>query len=252
MTRIGIGTEMRGRGRESNHTRMGFENFNALIKICWKQGLRWFDSADLYGTHQFLARALKQFQRKDYVIVSKIWWRSGLLPERERLSADILVERFLKELKTDYIDICLLHCLNNNNWTTKLSDYMEALDKVKRKGMIRAHGVSCHNLGALKVAAEEPWVDTVHARINPFGVNMDAPTKDVEPVLRKMHENDKGVIGMKILGEGKYADDSQKKDKAITYVLQGGFVDAMTIGFEKPQHVTDFTARVRKVPKVKA
>jgi len=250
MTRVGMGTGMHGGGRQSNHTRMGFENFNTLIKTCWYQGMRWFDVADLYGTHPFLARSLAQMPRKDYVISTKIWWRSGSLPEHERPGADAVVERFLKELGTDYIDIVQLHCLASKDWPTELSEYMTGLDKCKQKGLIRAHGISCHSLESLETAIAEPWVDTVHARINPFGAKMDGPTEKVEPVLRKLHEAGKGLIAMKVIGEGTFGNDGEKKDQSIKYVLQGGFIDAITIGFEKVEHIDDFTARARKVPVV--
>ena len=58
----------------------GQEKFNALARGCYERGMRVFDVADLYGTHPFLANALKQMPRKDYVIFSKIWWRPGGLP----------------------------------------------------------------------------------------------------------------------------------------------------------------------------
>ncbi|MBC8217629.1 MAG: aldo/keto reductase, partial [Planctomycetes bacterium] len=121
VSRVGLGTGMRGGNRQSNHTRMGKEKFNALAMGCYERGLRLFDVADLYGTHPYLAGALGKMRRKDYVISTKIWWRSGSLPEKERPDADVLVERFLNELNTDYIDLVLLHCVVSEKWPTELS-----------------------------------------------------------------------------------------------------------------------------------
>ena len=73
VSRVGLGTGMRGGKRQSNHTRMGKEKFDALAQGCYERGIRLFDVADLYGTHPFLARALRKMRRKDYVISSKIW-----------------------------------------------------------------------------------------------------------------------------------------------------------------------------------
>jgi len=64
---------------------------------------------------------------------------------------------------------------------------MDSLAQLKSKGIIRAHGVSCHSLAALEAAAAEPWVDSVHARINPFGMSMDDKPDKVVPVLKKLH-----------------------------------------------------------------
>jgi len=124
---------------------------------------------------------------------------------------------------------------------------MERLAKLKEQGVIRAKGVSVHSLPALEAAVKEPWVDTVNVRINPFGVKMDAPTDQVVPVLQRLHEAGKGVVGMKIIGEGQFRNDAEKKDKSIAFALTCGCVDAMTVGCETPAEVDDLIARIRKV-----
>ena len=73
--------------------------------------------------------------------------------------------------------------------------------------MIRALGVSCHSLEALEAAATEPWVESVHARINPFGMSMDDKPEKVVPVLKQLHAAGKGVVGMKIVGEGRLREE---------------------------------------------
>lgn len=252
VSRVGLGTGMRGGGRQSNHTRMGQERFNALARGCYERGIRLFDVADLYGTQLFLAEALKKMPRKDYAISTKIWWQPGGIPEKERDPADVLVERFLKELNTDYIDLVLLHCVDSQEWPTELSGYMNTLAKLKKKGLIRAHGLSCHSLEALQASVDEPWVDSVHARINPFAAKMDIRQVEdmpkVEAVLKALRKQGKAVIGMKILGEGTFRDSDEKRDKSIKYALESGCMDAMVVGFEKINEIDDFAARVRKVP----
>jgi predicted aldo/keto reductase-like oxidoreductase len=187
--------------------------------------------------------------REDYVINTKIWWRGGGIPEKERPDADVVVERFIKELKTDYIDVVLLHCVASEKWPQELRKQMDILDKLKHKGIIRAHGVSCHSLTALQAAADEPWVDSVNVRINAYGKSMDASVEKVEPVVRKLHKAGKGVVGMKLIGEGSFRNSDEKRDKSISYVLGLGCVDSMVVGFEKIEEVDDFAARVRKVPR---
>lgn len=254
VTRVGLGTGMRGGGRQSNHTRMGKERFEALVKACYERGIRLFDAADLYGTHPFLADALVKIPRKDYVLSSKIWWRPGSLPEKERPDADVVVQRFLKELNTDYIDMILLHCVSSEKWPEEVSKQMNTLEKLKQKGIIRAHGVSCHSLNALQACVNEPWVDSVHARINPYAVKMDVKTVEEVPnvaaALKALHKQGKAVVGMKIIGEGDFRDSDEKRDGSIQYALKLGCVDTMVVGFEKIEEIDDFAARVRKVPVV--
>ena len=126
------------------------------------------------------------------------------------------IERFLRELKTDYIDLVLLHCVVSAKWPEELRKQMDIMAKLKDKGVIRAHGVSCHTLEALAACATEPWVDSVHARINPYGMSMDGPADKVAPVLQKIHAAGKGVVGMKIVGEGRLRDQHEKRDEART------------------------------------
>lgn len=247
VSRVGFGTGMRGGGRQSNQTRLGKEKFEGLLKAAYERGVRLFDVADLYGTHPYLASAMSKMPREKYVINTKIWWRGGGIPEKERPDADVVVKRFLKELKTDYIDVVLLHCVDSEKWPQELRKQMDALDNLKHKGIIRAHGVSCHSLSSLQAAADEPWVDSVNVRINAYGKSMDATVEKVEPVVRKLHKAGKGVIGMKLIGEGAFRNSDEQRDNSVSYVLGLGCVDAMVVGFEKIEEVDDFAARVRKV-----
>jgi aryl-alcohol dehydrogenase-like predicted oxidoreductase len=173
-----------------------------------------------------------------------MWVKPGGIPEKERPDADVLVDRFRKELATDYLDLVLLHCQTSPDWPKEQKRYMDKMADLKAKGVIRAHGVSCHSLAALAAAAACPWVDSVHARINHVGAAMDGPPEKVAPVLRKLHDAGKGVIGMKLVGEGRFRDDPAKRDESIRYVLGLGSVDAMVVGFEKAGEMDDFSGRV--------
>jgi aryl-alcohol dehydrogenase-like predicted oxidoreductase len=249
VSRIGLGTGTRGGRRESNHTRLGKEKFSYLLRKAYERGVRLFDLADLYGSHPFLTPALEGIPRESYTIVSKVWFRRGGIPEPERLPADQVVKRFLEELKTDYIDLVLLHCVLSDNWNQELRQQMDALAKAKEQGLIRAHGVSCHSLAALQAVVGEPWVDSVHARINAYGDKMDGTPEQVVPVLKQIHAEGKGVIGMKLIAEGMYRDDNEKRDRSLDFVLNLGCVDAMVVGCESVQEVDDLAIRIAGVTK---
>ena len=247
LSRVGIGTGMRGGMRKSNQTKLGAKGFEALMKDAYDRGVQWFDLADSYGSHPFFAGSLSGIARDKYVLVSKIWFHRGALPEPERPDADVVVRRFLKELKTDHIDLVLIHCQWAPDWNRTFRKQMDLLAKLKEKGDIRAHGVSCHSLDALKTAAKEPWVDSIHARINPYGTKMDGPPSKVVPVLQQAHKAGKGVVGMKLIGEGRFRRSNEARDNSVRYVLGLGCVDTMVVGFEKKWEIDDFAARVRKV-----
>ena len=243
---IGFGTGMRGGKRQSNQTRLGKNKFHTLLKYAYEKGIRFFDCADLYGTHPYLADALKSIPRENYVICSKIWVRPGGIPEKDRLDADIIIDRFRKELNTDYIDLVLIHCMTNPQWPDQQKRQMDIMADLKARGIIRAHGVSIHSTGALKACIDNPWVDSVHTRINAYGDSMD--DKDpavVVPVIKNIHRSGKGVVGMKLIGEGRYRDDPDKRDLSIKYALDSESVDTMIVGFENPQEIDDFATRVK-------
>ena len=249
VSRVGIGTGMRGSNRQSNQTRAGQEHFTALLRGCIDHGVTLLDCADLYGSHPFVANALQDVPREKVALISKIWFLPRGLPESERPDADIVVERFLKELKTDYIDIVQIHCMTAPDWTTQMEAQMNIMESLKKKGLIRTHGVSCHSLAALNAAAEHPWVDCIHTRINPYGQSMDDTPDKVVPVLQKAHANGKGVIGMKIIGEGKFRTSDEQRNHSIDFVLNLGCVDAVIVGFETVEEVEDFSVRVCNTPR---
>jgi aryl-alcohol dehydrogenase-like predicted oxidoreductase len=249
LSRFCLGTGMSGGNRQSNHTRMGKQKLEALLQGGYDRGIRVFDLADLYGTHPYLLPALKAIPRDKYAIITKVWLHPGGLPEAERPGAEAAVNRFLKEIGTDYLDLVLLHCMSSPKWPDEQRQHMDGLARLKDKGVIRAHGVSCHSIAALEAAAAEPWVDSVHARINPYGMSMDDKPEKVVPVLKKLHAAGKGVVGMKIIGEGKLRNDAEKRDESARFVLDLGCVDVLNIGFEKVEEIDDFAGRVRKVPR---
>ena len=247
VSRFCLGTGMRGGMRESNHARLGKARLEALIRESFDRGTRLFDLADLYGTHPFVIPALKGIPRPRYGLVTKIWFREGGIPERERPDADVSVARFLRELNTDYIDLVLLHCVTSPKWPAELRKQMDILARLKEKGQVRAVGVSCHSLAALEAAAGEPWVDSVHARINPYGMSMDDVPEKVVPVLKRIHDAGKGVVGMKIMGEGRLRNDDERRNASVKYALTLGCVDVLNVGCESIAEVDDLAARVRKV-----
>jgi len=249
-SRFCLGTGVHGGNRESNATRMGKEKFEALIRGAHERGIGWYDLADLYGTHPYVMPALKGIPRDRYGVISKIWFRPGGIPDKDRPDADVVIQRFLKEIGTDYLDLVLLHCVESATWPSELRKQMDIMAGLKQKGLIRAHGVSCHSIAALEAAANEPWVDSVHTRINPYGMSMDGPPEKVVPVLQKLHAAGKGVVGMKIIGEGRLRNDDEKRDASAHFVLGLGCVDILNIGFEKVEEIDDFAARVRKVPRL--
>jgi aryl-alcohol dehydrogenase-like predicted oxidoreductase len=243
-TFLGMGTGFSGGNRSSNITRAG--NAESLIRQAYEKGIRFFDCADTYGTHPYTQAALKGFPREEYTIITKMWVGQGGVPEPDRPQADVVVDRFRKELNTDYIDLVQIHCMTDGQWTDKQKRQMDILENLKSKKIITAHGVSVHSLEAMEAAAESSWVDVIHVRINPYGESMDKnDPAQVIPVIEKLHKSGKGVIGMKLIGNGTFRGDTEKIDASLKYVLGLGTVDLITVGFENPGQIDNYMARIR-------
>jgi len=233
-SRLAMGTGTVGSGHQSHQTALGIKGLSDLLLNGYDQGLRFFDAADSYGSHPHVAVALKHVERDKVTVLTKTW-------ARDAASARADLDRFRRELGTEYLDICLMHCLTEADWTERFKGVMDVLSEAKEKGIIRAHGCSCHSVEALRTAAKSPWVEVDLARINPAGAYMDAGPETVVPILREMKAKGKAVVGMKILGQGELR---HRQDEAIKYALSLGLLDAFTIGAESKAEQEDLIHRI--------
>jgi aryl-alcohol dehydrogenase-like predicted oxidoreductase len=242
---LGIGMGFHGGNRSSALTRQDRAKALHVVQHAYEVGIRFFDNADSYGTHGLMAEALQTIPREEITLCSKIWTRRGGIPEPERPDADVVVDRFRRELNTDYLDLVQLHCMVAADWPAIEARQMDILDDLKSRGIIKAHGVSVHTWEAMRAAVESPWVDVLHARINPYGIAMDKPEPaEVIELIHRLHDSGRGVIGMKLVGGGEYPDDSARIDNALRFVLGLGSVDMVIVGFEHTEQLDNYTARV--------
>lgn len=241
--RLALGTGTHGGNQSSDMTRMGVDNWLKVARYAQERGITFYDAADLYGSHQNVKEILKSVPREKATVLTKIWTR----PENWNPDTPSkTIDRFRKETGSEYFDIMLLHCMTNAQWQEEKKPYIEALSVAKQKGIIKAHGVSCHNFEALRLAAEDPWVDVILARINPAGLIMDASADEVMAVLKKAHDRGKGIMGMKIFGEGRFSEESQR-EKSLRYALESKNVDCMTIGMTTTEQVNDAVNRIMRI-----
>jgi aryl-alcohol dehydrogenase-like predicted oxidoreductase len=236
---VGMGTGSHGSGQASNQTRLGVKEFTRVVRHALDRGVTLFDVADQYGSHTYLRAALEGVPRDKYVIQTKTH-ATNFADCRSHL------ERYRMELGVEMIDIVLLHCMQKAGWPAENRGSMEYLAKAKEEGILRAHGTSCHGMDPLSTAAKNPFVEVDLARINPEGLIMDDKKPDeVASRLEEMHNAGKGVIGMKIFGEGRMKEP-ERRDASLRFVLGLGTVDAFIIGFQSADQVDDALARTDK------
>jgi aryl-alcohol dehydrogenase-like predicted oxidoreductase len=216
-SRLGMGTGTIGSGHHSHQTALGVKGL-----------------ADSYGSHPHVAETLKHVPRDKVTVLTKTW-------ARDPASARADLDRFRRELGTDHIDICLMHCLTEGDWTERYKGVMDVLSEAKQKGIIRAHGCSCHSIEALRTATKSPWVEVHLVRINPVGAYMDSDPDTVVSVIREMRTAGKGIIGMKILGQDELR---HRQDEALNFALGLNLLDAFTIGAESQSEQEDLIHRI--------
>jgi 1-deoxyxylulose-5-phosphate synthase len=233
-SRLAMGTGTVGVGHHSHQTALGVKGLSDLLLNGYNHGLRFFDSADSYGSHPHVAEALKHVPRDKVTVLTKTWARD---PATARADLD----RFRRELGVDHLDVCLMHCLTEGDWTDRYKGVMDVLSEAKEKGIIRSHGCSCHSIEALRAATKSPWVEVHLVRINPVGAFMDSDPNTVVSVIREMRAAGKGIIGMKILGQGELR---QRQDEALNFALGLNLLDAFTIGAESQSEQEDLIRRI--------
>src|ERR1700740_950748 len=233
-SRLAMGTGTVGSGHHSHQTALGIKGLSDLLLNGYDHALRFFDSADSYGSHPHVAEALKHVPRDKVTVLTKTW-------ARDAATARADIERFRQELGTEYLDICLMHCLTEGDWTERYRGVMDVMEEAREKGTIRTHGCSCHSIEALRTATQSPWVQVHLVRINPVGALMDSDPQTVVSVMREMKAAGKGIVGMKILGQGAMRN---RQNEALKFALGLGLLDAFTIGAENRAEQEDLIQRI--------
>ncbi len=252
--RLGMGTgSINGQVQRD----LGQEGFTKLVRYAYDRGVRYIDTADNYKTHVMIREAIKGIPRENLFIQTK-------LPLRAETLANPLatIDRYRKELGVDYIDSLLIHCATKGTWVEDQKALMAAFDEAQAKGWLKIKGCSCHGLAALRAATTNKWVEVQLARINPQAhhVDSDHPTDphfakgkfdDAMKEIKAMHDNGRGVIGMKLCGNGDFTNP-EDREKAVRYAMTCGFVDAVVIGFKSPAEIDESIERINRALSGKA
>jgi predicted aldo/keto reductase-like oxidoreductase len=244
VSRLGFGT-----GTNSGNVQysLGKEKFIDLIHYAYDKGIRYFDCAQAYRTFGWIGDAIKGLPRENLFILSKVPGKPENILE--------VIDNHRKTFNTDYIDALLIHCMVKDNWTEEYKKIMDAFDQAKEKKWIRAKGVSCHSLPALHAATVSPWTEVHLVRINPQAKHIDGPEQTwnkpgnkIEPVLeeiKQMKAKGRGVLGMKIIGNGDFTDP-EDREKSIRFVMACKEVDAITIGFKSRAEIDEAIERINR------
>lgn len=233
---LGIGTGTFG-GREQRN--MGKEAFSRLVRHAYSLGVRYIDTADGYKTHDYVREAIAGLPRSELFIQTKT-------RAKDARTARDDIERFRRELGVEQLDTVLMHCMTKGSWPVDMRPVMDVLAEAKQKGRVRAVGVSCHGWDPLVASADlDEWLDVHLVRINPQGKMMDAEPEKVAAQIEKMAAKQRGVLGMKIYGEGAFKTREERL-ASLKYVLGLGTVHAFTIGFSDTRQIDETLELIRQ------
>jgi aryl-alcohol dehydrogenase-like predicted oxidoreductase len=246
VTRLALGTGTFG-GRVQRE--LGQEQFTRIVRHAYDRGIRFFETADAYkGMPQMLAEALKGIPRDSYRLMTKFRLNTTDDP-------NATIDRFRKDLNSEYFDILLLHCVRTPDWPEQFKPLRDVFSEAKEKKIIKAHGASCHGLLPLRRFPETGWLDVALMRINHNGTKMDTlqqrdsnekgDVKEVFTHVKEIHARGTGVLGMKLMGEGQFTNP-EDRDASLRMVIKSGAVDAMTIGFKSTAEVDEAIERINK------
>ena len=231
---VGIGTGSIGWGHRSNQTQLGQSEFTRLMRYAFDRGINFFDLADSYGSHPYFVEAMSGVSRDRYVIQTKT-------DNRDPRGAREDIDRFLRELRTDYIDSLIIHCVTIPDWPVSYRGVMDVFAEAKRQGKIRAHGITCHSFGALQAAAASDWVQINQVRWNPGHAHMDADVDTARALFKQMRGKGQGMIGMKVVGQGDLLNGRRGFTPAecFRFQVESGVVDAFVVGVEASSHIDE-------------
>jgi 1-deoxyxylulose-5-phosphate synthase len=244
ISRLGMGT-----GSNSGNVQfaLGQDGFNRLVRYAYDQGITYFDCAQSYRTFDWIGGSIKGLPREKLFIQSKIPGKPDQV-----LAA---IDRHRKVFDTDYIDSMLIHCMIKDGWTDDMKRIMDGFEEARQKQWIHSQGVSCHSLPALRAATASSWTQVHLVRVNPQAKHIDGMEEhwdksgsDLSPVLeqiQKMRAKGRGIIGMKIIGDGDFKSP-EDREKSIRFAMSCRELDAIVIGFKSTAEIDEAILRVNR------
>lgn len=194
----------------------------AVIARALDQGVNFIDTAELYRTYPYIRQAIRGRQQ-EVVICSKCYAYT-----REGMQESL--EAALAGIDREYIDIFMLH---EQESLLTIKGHWEALEylfEAKRKGQVRAVGISTHHVAAVQAAVEIPEIEVIHPIINITGIGIaDGSADDMLAAIRRAHQAGKGIYGMKALGGGNLLPRSQE---ALQFVLGLSELASVAVGMQ--------------------
>ncbi|MGH9590993.1 MAG: aldo/keto reductase [Terracidiphilus sp.] len=237
VTRLAFGTGTHGGNVQQA---LGQEDFTRLVRYAYDRGIRFFETSESYGeSQQMLGAALKGLPRESYRLMSKVTTFTSGNPANR-------LDQLLKNSDAEYFDIMLLHWQHTTTWSEDTKRWKDAIIEAQQKQKIVGRGASVHGLPALRQVPGDEWLDIGMIRCNQTGVDMDAENysmdvmgnvPEVVSYIKKTKQAGKGVISMKLAGEGRF--DHAQRQTAMRFAFRHAGVDSVTVGYKSKAEIDE-------------
>ena len=233
---IGLGTVKLGRDQGVKYAKAftipDDKQALQLINHAKALGINLIDTAPAYGNSEQRLGQLLKGQRRDWVICTKVGeeFENGQSSFHfDHQHAKTSIERSLKRLDTDYLDIVLVHSDGNDLEIINEYGILAQLAEMKKEGLIRAYGMSSKSVeGGILAASQSDLVMVTH--------NLNHSHD--EAVLDYCAEHNKGVFIKKAFASG-YFDDQENDpvQASLDFVFSHSGVSSVIVGTINPQHL---------------
>lgn len=226
--RICIGTGTCGIGGSSQQAIISKNEYAEILCHAFNNGLNFWDTSDDYGTHPHIKETLLTIHRNNVVLSTKSHAKKSIEIRNS-------INRSLKELGTDHIDILFMHEVDTLKDLENRKEALLELHLLKNEGIIKSVGLSTHSYAVLKTIENSPLVEIILTNFNKFEDHMDAGLEAYSKALQTAYSNGKGILVMKALGEGRLV---KHYNESLKYNLSQSFIHSTVIGITKQTEVT--------------
>jgi len=209
---------------------LSVEEGGKIIAMAIKRGIRWIDTAQMYGSYPHVRHGIKLSSiDRDLLVIST----KSLARSYDEMN--FAIEEALKKLDTSYIDIFLLHGVRSYDDFKERESALEALIKAKEKGKIKFIGASTHTVACARAICMDKRLSWYHLIINHKGIGLlDGTIEDQEEVMKMIKRRGASIYAMKPLGGGYLKNDAIT---ALNWVKNHSHVDAVAVGMTSMEEV---------------
>jgi aryl-alcohol dehydrogenase-like predicted oxidoreductase len=199
-----------------------------LLEYAYGKGINFFDTAELYDNYNILKEFIKDKDRERITLCTKSY-------AYDKNTAEYSINKALDEMKTDYVDVFMLHEQDNGNNFIGHYEAVERLMRYKEEGIIRHFGISTHRVEAVRDSIRFKEIEIVFPLFNMKGIGIhDGTIGDMLNAVKKAKENGKFIMAMKVYGGGHLINDAREAFKFVNDLRE---VDSIAVGMSTVEEI---------------